>query len=48
MGMNYLLDTNTLIDFINNLLPVTCQRIITSAKPAMSFITRIEVFAWAS
>jgi predicted nucleic acid-binding protein len=44
--MSYLLDTNTIIDFTNNRLSLPAKQVITSAKPAIPFVTRIEVFAW--
>lgn len=43
--MSYLLDTNTVIDFANRLLPKTA--VVTIAhQSSISFITRIELLAW--
>lgn len=43
--MSYLLDTNTVIDYVNNLLSEHATTIL-EASPAISFITRIEVLVW--
>lgn len=44
--MNYLLDTNTVIYYINNSLPNGAVELVESSIPAISFITRIELLAW--
>jgi predicted nucleic acid-binding protein len=44
--MKYLLDTNTIIYFIDDLLPKTAGDFIESIKSNVSFITRIELLAW--
>ena len=41
----YLLDTNTVIDFCNAKLPVDAKKLLTGIEPAISVITRIELFA---
>lgn len=41
----YLLDTNAVIDFCNAKLPVDAKKLLTSIEPAISVITRIELFA---
>jgi predicted nucleic acid-binding protein len=41
----YLLDTNAVIDFCNNKLPITAANFIESIEPKISVITAIELFA---
>lgn len=42
----YLLDTNAVIDFCNNKLPVNATNFIESIDPKISVITAIELFAF--
>jgi predicted nucleic acid-binding protein len=41
----YLLDTNAVIDFCNSKLPLSGRRLLADSEPAISIITRIELFA---
>ena len=41
----YLLDTNVVIDFCNSKLPIKAKELLISVEPAISVITRIELFA---
>lgn len=41
----YLLDTNAVIDFCNYKLPTNANTLLSSIEPAISVITRIELFA---
>jgi predicted nucleic acid-binding protein len=41
----YLLDTNVVIDFCNNKLPITAANFIETIEPEISVITAIELFA---
>ena len=43
--MEYLLDSNVIIDFFNAKLPETAKNILTISSPAISVITNIELFA---
>ena len=45
MGQGYLMDTNTVIDFLNKKLPVSSKNIILNAEPIISVITHIELFS---
>ena len=40
----YLLDTNTIIDFLNSKLPLDANQLLFSIDPKISIITRIELF----
>ena len=42
----YLLDTNAVIDFCNDKLPVNATNFIESIEPKISVITAIELFAF--
>ena len=44
--MNYLLDTNAVIDFTNGYLPLAAGKMISSHHSSLSFITPIELLAW--
>ena len=46
MNNAYLFDTNVVIDFLNNKLPVEAARIIEENTVNISVITRIELLAW--
>lgn len=41
----YLLDTNTIIDFLNSKLPLNANQLLFSIDPKISVITRIELFS---
>ena len=41
----YLLDTNTIIDFLNAKLPLNANQLLFSIDPKVSVITRIELFS---
>jgi predicted nucleic acid-binding protein len=41
----HLLDTNAVIDFCNNELPITAANFIETIEPKISVITAIELFA---
>jgi predicted nucleic acid-binding protein len=43
----YLLDTNTVIDFFNSKLPINAKELLAGIEPAISVITRIELYASA-
>lgn len=45
MGIGYLLDTNTIIDYLNNKLPASGNIIETNAIQ-FSVISRIELLSW--
>jgi len=45
MGPGYLMDTNTVIDFLNKKLPVSAKNVILNTEPIISVITRIELFS---
>lgn len=46
MGQKYLMDTNTVIDFFGNKLPVQATMFLESITPIISVITQIEVLGW--
>ena len=46
MKSGFLLDTNTVIDYFNDRLPLAINEIIESTTPNFSVITRIELLAW--
>ena len=41
----YLLDTNTIIDFLNSKLPFSANQLLFSIEPKISVITQIELFS---
>ncbi len=41
----YLLDTNTVIDFLNAKLPIAGKNFLTSIEPCISVISQIELLA---
>ncbi len=45
MGPGYLIDTNTVIDFLTGSLPVTARKTIMEIEPVISVITQIELFS---
>ncbi len=46
MGQGILVDTNTAIDYLADLLPVNAVEIIEGAKSNISVVTRIELLSW--
>ncbi len=46
MGIEYLIDTNTAIDYLDNKLPVTATNIIDTHEINLSVITRMELLVW--
>ena len=41
----YLLDTNTIIDFLNSKLPFNANQLLFSIEPKISVVTQIELFS---
>ncbi len=46
MGRQYLMDSNTVIDFLGDKLPPTTVAFLENITPIISVITRIEVLGW--
>ncbi|HEY5325368.1 MAG TPA: type II toxin-antitoxin system VapC family toxin [Mucilaginibacter sp.] len=46
MGPGYLIDTNTIIDYLENRLPVSSTNLIDRISIQLSVISRIEILAW--
>ncbi len=46
MGQGYLVDTNTIIDYLENRLPETSINLIDNIPIQLSVIFRIELLAW--
>lgn len=46
MGQEYLIDTNTLIDYLDNKLTDNANKLIDSISSKISVITRIELLSW--
>lgn len=46
MGKEYLIDTNAVIDYLDNKLPAKANAFIEGNRPNISVITRIELPAW--
>lgn len=46
MGKEYLIDTNAVIDYLDNKLPAKANSFIDDNRPNISVITRIELLAW--
>ena len=46
MGKGYLIDTNAVIDYLDNKLPAKANAFIDGIHPNISVITRIELLAW--
>src|ERR1700748_3016365 len=46
MGQGYLVDTNTIIDYLENKLPGTANGLIDNIEIQLSVISRIELLAW--
>ena len=47
MGKEYLIDTNSVIDYLDNKLPTKANELIEAAKSRISVITRIELLSWS-
>ena len=47
MGKEYLIDTNAVIDYLDNKLPAKANAFIDGNRPNISVITRIELLAWS-
>jgi len=45
VGPEYLIDSNSLIDFFNNALPQSGVDLLINIEPRISIITQIEVFS---
>jgi len=45
MGKGYLIDTNAVIDYLDNKLPAKANAFIDGIQPNISVITRIELLA---
>ena len=46
MGLKYLIDTNTVIEYLNNTLPHNAASLIEKTDSHISVITRMEMLAW--
>jgi len=46
MGKEYLIDTNSVIDYLDNKLPEQANDLIDSIDSKISVITRMELLAW--
>lgn len=46
MGKSYLIDTNAVIDYLNNNLPPQANQLIDSFQPMISVISRLELLSW--
>ncbi len=46
MGKEYLIDTNSVIDYLDNKLPDNANELIDSIDSKISVITRVELLAW--
>lgn len=46
MGASYLMDTNAVIDYLNDKLPASCVALVDEYIIEISVITRIELLAW--
>jgi len=46
MGKEYLIDTNTVIDYLDNKLPDNANELIDGVDSKISVITRMELLAW--
>jgi hypothetical protein len=46
VGLGYLLDTNSVIDYLGNKFPEKNAAFLDNIKPNISVITRIEVLGW--
>jgi len=48
MEQEYLIDTNTVIDYLDNKLPEAISGLIDSINSHISVITRMELLGWAN
>ena len=46
MGQSYLMDSNTLIDYLGNKIPTNGTSFIDSLYPRISVISKIEILGW--
>jgi predicted nucleic acid-binding protein len=46
MGKEYLIDTNSVIDYLDNKLPAKANELIEGNASRISIITRIELLSW--
>jgi predicted nucleic acid-binding protein len=46
MERQYLIDTNAVIDYLGNILPLAGEAFMDDIIPSISIITRIEVLGW--
>ncbi len=46
MAGQYLIDTNTAIDYLNNKLPAFVSNLLDEQEIQISVITRMELLAW--
>lgn len=46
MGKEYVIDTNSVIDYLDNKLPDNANALIDSVDSRISVITRMELLAW--
>jgi len=46
MGQGYLADTNTIIDYLENKLPETSNKVLDNNITKISVISRIELLVW--
>ena len=46
MGQGYLVDTNTIIDYLENKLPEKSNKLIDNITIQFSVISRIELLVW--
>ena len=46
MGKEFLIDTNTVIDYLGKKLPVRAEEFLDTLPPVVSVITRMEVLSW--
>lgn len=46
MGKEYLIDTNSVIDYLDNKLPEKANELIDNIDSRISVITRMELLAW--
>ena len=47
MGKEYLIDTNAVIDYLDNKLPNTAAELIDNIEAKISVITRMELLSWS-
>lgn len=48
MEQRYLIDTNTVIDYLDNKLPINSSNLIDLIASQISVITRIELLGWSN